>query len=102
MDRSKCSTYQIDGPHAGPWSFRSLCALAHGTTVSTVGSMRGDFETSYAIDATGTTSGARDERLNATHRVTIAAKWLGPCLPDMKGGDVMTEGKIVNVFSNSQ
>ncbi len=99
MDRAQCTAYRIEKKVGGGWSFYSVCSLGARGHVTTSGSVTGDFKTGYEVDASGVTSDAPDPKMNSTHRLTIKAKWLGPCLPGETGGDVTTSGKTTNVFS---
>ena len=65
--------------------FRSVCQ-AEGSTVTTEGAFSGDFAARYAGQMTSTfTPPMHGMR---THRMRMEAKWLGPCRPGQKPGDV--------------
>lgn len=100
MDRAQCSRYTLEKVADGDWSFRSVCRLGEGdASAATTGTAKGDFATTYSVDATGITTGTSTPGMNGAHRIVIEARYLGPCPNDMKGGDVRTNGKIRNVFS---
>ena len=102
MDRARCSSYRLAKRADGSWSFYSVCRLDEdAATATTTGSAKGDFQTTYSVDATGVTSGTSTPGMNGSHRITIEAKWLGPCPTDMTAGDVRSGGKITNVFSKA-
>ncbi|HEY5047097.1 MAG TPA: DUF3617 family protein [Rhizomicrobium sp.] len=98
MDRAECQTYRLDKRENGDWSFDSICKLNGAVKVTTSGIARGDFQTSYRVEVVGRTSGATDPKQNATHKLSIDAKWLGACPSGMVGGDYTSGGRITNVF----
>ena len=67
----------------------SVCKF-EGTTATTHAEFSGDFGSNYRGDIKTTYNppmhGMKDSQM------VIAAKWLGPCKPGMKPGDVMMQG----------
>lgn len=76
---------------AGGWSFSSECDMGEGGKVVSTGSATGDFNSSYVVKASSTTTGASMPQANGTHDMTLTAKWEGPCPAGMKGGDVKVQ-----------
>lgn len=78
----------------GGWSYSSTCTM-HNMTMSTSGTVRGDFRTGYHMDSTTRMSPAPMPQMAQTHMI-IDAKWLGPCPADMKPGDMEMNGHRVS------
>ncbi len=74
---------------AGMVTVDSVCSF-NGTTASTHAEFRGNFGSTYRGDIHTTYTppmhGLKDSR------VSIAARWLGPCKPGMKPGDMLMPG----------
>ncbi|MBL8770787.1 MAG: hypothetical protein JNK30_05345 [Phenylobacterium sp.] len=78
-------------PAPGGWRFSSECDMgAAGKTVSN-GSVTGDFNTSYVVKASSTTTGSSMPQANGAQEMTLTAKWEGPCPAGMQGGDVKVQ-----------
>jgi Protein of unknown function (DUF3617) len=73
----------------GKVTFHSVCK-SEGTTVTTDGVMSGDFESAYRSDMT--MSYAPPKHGMATMKMSQEARWLGPCKPGQKPGDVSMPG----------
>ena len=74
------------------WTFASRCALPTGGETSTEGTMTGDLETAYRVEATTTTSGAPIAALNRTSEITTEATYQGECPEGWRPGDVEVAG----------
>ncbi len=68
----------------------SVCSVA-GVTTTSHAEITGDFNSAYTIK---TTARAEGGIAGAGHdaTTTIEAKWLGPCKPDQKPGDIVMPG----------
>ena len=99
MDQSQCSAYRMSRGPGGAWLFHSVCRIDTGSEVTTDGTATGDFSSAYFVRATGSTTGAARPEMNATHSITIDAKWLGACPAGQAGGDVTSGGRTLNVFA---
>ena len=67
----------------------SICR-DQGTTVRTRGRFSGDFNTQYAGELRSTFEPPMQGMRESTHK--IEARWVGPCRPGQKPGDVVMEG----------
>ena len=67
----------------------SVCSVG-GVTVATHADIVGDFNSAYTVKSTAHS----DKGAGGVHDVTstIEAKWLGPCKPDQKPGDIVMPG----------
>jgi hypothetical protein len=68
----------------------SVCSIA-GASIASHSEISGDFNSAYTVKSTahtehGPTAVPRDST------TTIEAKWLGPCKPDQKPGDIVMPG----------
>ena len=79
-----CSQHQMALQTDGAWHFRTTCDTAVGS-VTTEGSMRGDFARHYVVQA------SQASTHGATH-VTADVQRLGDCPSDIKPGDVILPG----------
>lgn len=81
----------------------SVCT-ANGATVTSHAVVTGSFDSAYTVDVTSTRTGgppmpgAAPGAPHESH-TTIAAKWLGPCQPGQRAGDmIMGSGRTVNIL----
>jgi hypothetical protein len=82
----------------GIYHFSSTCADADGATVKVMGTAAGDFATGYKVRSEVNVSGAALGSLNGMHEVDMTGRYLGPCPPDMRPGDVnLGSGLKVNI-----
>ena len=82
-------------PSPGGWSFSNTCTIKGGMTMATSGVARGDFNSGYHIDTTTRMTPAPIPQMAET-KMTIDAKWLGPCPADMKPGDTIVNGRKIS------
>jgi hypothetical protein len=79
----------------------SVCKFGDATTTSHA-VVTGSFDSTYTVDVTSTRQGGRPlpgVAPGGQTRMTIAAKWLGPCAAGQKPGDViMANGMKMNVL----
>jgi hypothetical protein len=99
INRQNCKTYQLMRKTDGSWAFSSVCNMGSGGTVTTAGTVTGDFATAYKVRSDTTTVGAVVPQMNGDRKVDIDAAWMGPCKPGQKGGDmVLPNGMKVNLL----
>jgi Protein of unknown function (DUF3617) len=67
----------------------SVCSVG-GVTMTSHADVTGDFNSAYTVKSTAHS----DKGAGGVHDVTstIEAKWLGPCKPDQKPGDIVMPG----------
>ena len=67
----------------------SVCSVG-GATMTSHADVTGDFNSAYTVKSTAHS----DKGAGGVHDVTstIEAKWLGPCKPDQKPGDIVMPG----------
>jgi Protein of unknown function (DUF3617) len=67
----------------------SVCSVG-GVSVTSHADITGDFNSAYTVKSTAHS----DKGAGGVHDVTstIEAKWLGPCKPDQKPGDIVMPG----------
>ncbi len=86
MSKDKCSAVSHRRESANRFSFEGTCKTGDTTTVSK-GVFTGDFSSNYRGEITSTFDppmmGMKESKM------TLAAKWTGPCKPGMKPGDVI-------------
>lgn len=75
-------------PVAGGYSFVSVCPDGQGGKVTTKGTITGDFNSAYRMEATTSTAGSSIPQANATMKTVLTATWKGPCPEGMKPGDI--------------
>jgi hypothetical protein len=103
VNRQMCKTYQLMRKLDGSWAFSSVCSMGSGGTVTTAGTVTGDFATAYKVRSETTTTGAVVPQMNGDRKVDIDAAWMGPCKPGQKGGDmILPNGMKVNLLNLKQ
>jgi len=74
------------------FGFTSRCDAGAGGVTETVGTMTGDFQTAYRMEATVTTTGSSMAAMNGTTQVLTVAEYQGPCPTGWRAGDVEIPG----------
>ena len=93
--QSMCSKNSFRRTPTG-YAFDSTCKVGKGVSNSS-GTATGDFAKGYTINMISKTTPPPAPGMGET-RMTIAAKWLGPCPAGRKPGDmVMPGGMVVNM-----
>ncbi len=89
MAKQICSRQDVRKTASG-YVADSVCSVA-GAAVSSHSEISGDFNSAYTVT---TTSHSDLGSKSAPHDtvVRIEAKWLGPCKPDQKPGDIIMPG----------
>jgi hypothetical protein len=99
----KCSKRDIQRS-AGKLTMDSVCKFGDATTTSHA-VVTGSFDSAYTMHVTSTRAGGRPmpgTKPGQATEMTIEAKWLGPCKPGQKPGDVMMpNGMKMNVLDHS-
>jgi hypothetical protein len=91
--QSACSKRDVQRS-AGAITIDSVCAVAGKTTTSHA-EITGSFDSAYTMTVTSDSAAAPGGK----SRMTMAAKWLGPCASDQKPGDmIMANGMKINVL----
>jgi hypothetical protein len=87
-------------PVPGGWKVDSVCDMGEAGTIATTGTITGDFNGSYTMKMSSTTTGAKMAQANGTHEMEMTAKWEGPCPAGMKGGDMQMAGMPAGMTMN--
>ncbi|MBN8553424.1 MAG: hypothetical protein J0L52_11080 [Caulobacterales bacterium] len=74
------------------FAFTSRCDAGPGGVTETVGTMTGDFQSAYRMEATVTTTGSSMAALNGTTQVVTTAEYQGACPEGWRAGDVEVPG----------
>ena len=86
--KQNCSKTEIQKAATG-YVMDSVCTMA-GTTVTSHAETSGDFNSAYTVNVTSHSQGGKLGSQDS--KVTIAAKWAGPCKEGQKPGDVVMPG----------
>jgi len=82
------------------FGFTSRCAPAGGGVTETVGSLTGDFQTAYRMEATVTTTGSPMAAMNGSTQVVTQAAYQGECPEGWRAGDVEMPGMGMRININ--
>ena len=88
MAKEACSKRDIAKTATG-YTSDSVCSVG-GATMTSHADVTGDFNSAYTVKSTAHS----DKGAGGVHDVTstIEARWLGPCKPDQKPGDIVMPG----------
>ncbi|HEU4805450.1 MAG TPA: DUF3617 family protein [Nitrobacter sp.] len=86
--KQNCSKADFRKTAAG-YVMDSVCTMA-GATVTSHAETSGDFDSAYTVTITARSEGGRLGTRDS--KVTMAAKWTGPCKDGQKPGDVVMPG----------
>jgi hypothetical protein len=75
-------------PTGGGYAFVSVCPDGQGGKVTSRGTITGDFNSAYKMEATTTTSGSSMPQANGEMKMVMTATWKGPCPEGMEPGDM--------------
>jgi hypothetical protein len=93
--RGNCTTGPVTRTPSG-WAFSSTCKQG-SMTMTTSGVASGDFNSAYKVDSTTRMNPAPMPQM-AESKMTIEAKWAGPCPAGRKPGDmVMANGMVMHM-----
>jgi hypothetical protein len=100
MSKDACSKQDVK-QSGGTITIDSVCKFGAATTTSHA-VVTGSFDSAYTVKVTSTREGgpqAPGARPGQASTMSIEAKWLGPCKPGQKPGDiVMANGRTMNVL----
>ena len=81
----------------GSYAFSATCKKPGQGVVTSKGTIRGDFSSTYNVHIENDISGAAISAINGHHVMDINATYVGACPPGMAGGDmVLPNGMTVN------
>jgi len=83
MAQAACSRRDVQ-KSGNTTTIDATCALA-GKTATSHSVITGSFDSAYTMTVTSQSDALPGGNLT----MTVAAKWLGPCLPDQKPGDIV-------------
>lgn len=86
--KEMCAQTTMTARPGGGWTFTSVCDMGSGGKTTTTGTMSGDFNTTYKVEADSTTEGAATPQMNGVRKMVMEATWQGACPPDFKPGDM--------------
>jgi hypothetical protein len=89
MAKEVCSRNDIQKTAAG-YVADAVCTV-NGIAMTSHSEINGDFNSAYSVKVTSHHEGAPAGAPRDTV-MTIEAKWLGPCKPDQKAGDMVMPG----------
>ena len=90
-----CSKQDIRKTATG-YAADSVCTIA-GRSITSHSDVVGDFNSAYTVTTVSHSEGGPGGARDTTSK--IEAKWIGPCKPDQKPGDiVMPGGRTMNVM----
>lgn len=89
MAKQTCSKNDVRKTAAG-YMTDAVCTV-NGMSMTSHSDVTGDFNSAYTVHVTSKVSGAPANVPQET-TMTVEAKWLGPCKPDQKPGDIVMPG----------
>ena len=89
MAKQSCSRHEVRKTAAG-YMTDAVCTV-NGMSMTSHSDVTGDFNSAYTVQVTSKTSGTPSGVPRET-TMTVEAKWLGPCKPDQKPGDIVMPG----------
>lgn len=89
MAKQTCSKNEVRKTAAG-YLTDAVCTV-NGMSVTSHSDVTGDFNSAYTVQVTSKVSGTPAGVPRET-TITVEAKWLGPCKPDQKPGDIVMPG----------
>lgn len=89
MAKQTCSRNDVRKTAAG-YMTDAVCTV-NGMSMTSHSDVTGDFNSAYTVQVTSKVSGAPASVPQET-TMTVEAKWLGPCKPDQKPGDIVMPG----------
>jgi hypothetical protein len=81
----------------GSYAFTSTCKMGQAGTITSKGTVSGDFQSSYKVHSESDTSGAAFAAMNGHHVTEIDATWAGPCPAGVSPGDMTVNGMTMNI-----
>ena len=99
-DASTENCTQTTNRTADGFEFSSRCDLGNGGVTETEGTMTGDMQTAYRMDATVTTTGSPIAAMNGTNTVVTEGAFQGACPEGWRPGDMELPGGLGRVNMN--
>lgn len=85
----------------GSLNVSSACDMGSNGKVTTTGTVKGDFNSSFTEAMNTTYAGSPVAALNGNHTMTIVQSWAGPCPPGARPGDLtMGNGVTHNILDD--
>jgi hypothetical protein len=78
----------------GSWRFESVCDFGSGGVTAVLGTATGDPARAYHVQADAETSGAEAPQMNGERKMSLDARWTGPCPAGMKPGELELDGGL--------
>jgi hypothetical protein len=82
----------------GGYDIESVCDLGEAGTMTSKGTVTGDFDADYTVRMTITTKGAAAPQMNGVRTMSMEARWMGPCPAGMQPGDMTVAGMKMNLM----
>ncbi len=95
MQKDMCSRKDVQKTAAG-YSIDSTCS-AGPTSLTSHLDITGDFQSAYTVKMTSHAGDGAPAGVPRDTTLTVEAKWLGPCKPDQKPGDMVMGGMKMNI-----
>lgn len=95
MQKDMCPRKDIQKTANG-YSIDSTCNTGPTTLTSHV-DITGDFQSAYTMKVTSHAGDGAPAGMPRDTTLTVEAKWLGPCKPDQKPGDMVLGGMKMNI-----
>ena len=89
MAKQTCAKSDVRKTAAG-YMTDAVCTV-NGMSMTTHSDITGDFDSAYSMNVTSKASGTPNGVPRET-AMTVEAKWLGPCKPGQKPGDIVMPG----------
>ena len=91
VTRKNCQPGQINHNPDGSWRSVTTCEFRPGVKTTTRADITGDFNSKFTM--------VMRSPPDAAPQMTMVMTWIGPCKPGQKGGDVIMNGKKMNVLN---
>ena len=96
MAQQQCSKQDVR-QSGGTITIDSVCKIGAGTVTSHA-VITGDFNKAYTVRVTSKRDGGDKNKSAANSTMAIEAKWLGACRPDQRPGDIVMNGRTMNIL----
>jgi len=98
VGRRKCQQRSMSRGLDGSYTSASICSLGGAGTITSKGTISGDFSSKYHVRSESDISGAPVAAMNGHHVTDIEGVYSGPCPADMTPGDVaLGNGMKMNI-----
>jgi hypothetical protein len=87
-----CSEKKVSRNLTGGWTIHAVCTEPNGMTVTSDGTVTGDFGQTYHMDMTTVTTGSSMPQANGTHHMIMDGAWKGACPSGMAAGETEMAG----------